>query len=137
MVELAMSILFAIAGTTDGKPLKYEAALKKADKEKKPLVILVGADWCASCQIMKRETMQPMQKDGQLDKVVVTYVDKDQNPELAEKLMKGPTLPQVIVFNKKDGKWKRFSLTGMQSKKRMKELLARAGGKIISEQVLR
>lgn len=137
MVELAMSILLAVVGTNDGKPLKYEAAFKKADKEKKPLVILVGADWCASCQIMKRETMQPMQKDGQLDKVVVTYVDKDRNPELAEKLMKGPTLPQVIVYNKKDGKWKRFSLTGMQSKKRMKELLARAGGKIIPAQVLR
>ena len=137
MVELAMSILFAIAGTTDEKPLKYEAAFKKADKEKKPLVIVVGAEWCVSCLIMKRETMQPMQKDGQLDKVVVTYVDKDQNPELAEKLMKGPTLPQVIVFNKKDGKWKRVSLTGMQSKKRMKELLARAGGKDMSEQVLR
>ncbi|MEM7479006.1 MAG: thioredoxin family protein [Planctomycetota bacterium] len=136
MVHVALSFLFALVGTTD-KPMKYDEAFKKADKEKKPLVILVGAKWCASCQIMKRETMNPMKESGALKKVVVTYVDKDEQPELAEKLMRGQTLPQVVVYSKKEGKWKRYSVTGMQSEKRMRELLGRATSGSYTQQIVR
>ena len=72
--------------------------------------------------------MQPMKDSGALDKVVVTYVDKDERPELAQKLMRGSTLPQVVVYSKRTGSWKRYSVTGMQSKKRVAELLGRANG---------
>ncbi|GAB5407070.1 MAG: hypothetical protein Aurels2KO_53010 [Aureliella sp.] len=140
MVNVALALVFVVstgvgvltdsASDTDVKakkaPLKYEDALKKSQKEKKPLLILVGANWCASCQIMKRDTIEPMQKAGELDNVIVTHVDKDKRPELAEQLMKGPTLPQVVLFSNRTGAWKRFSLTGMQSKGRMAELLGRA-----------
>ncbi len=127
MFQVAVALAFAFTGV-NGQSLKYEDAFEKANKEKKPLVILVGAQWCASCQIMKKETMQPMKDSGQFDDAIVTYVDKDERPELAEKLMRGSTLPQVIVYSKRQGNWKRFSLTGMQSPKRMAELLGRAGG---------
>lgn len=127
MLHLAMALMFAATNASD-KPLQYEDAFAKADKEEKPLLIIVGAQWCASCQIMKKETMQPMKDSGALDKVVVTYIDKDKRPELAEKLMRGPTLPQVVVYSKNTGSWKRYSVTGMQSKKRVAELLGRATG---------
>lgn len=138
MVNATLALVFILTGatgTTEAQtdkdvnakaPLKYEDALKKSQKEEKPLLILVGAPWCSSCQIMKRDTIVPMQKSGDLDNVVVTHVDKDKRPELAEQLMKGQTLPQVVLFSKRSGKWKRFSLTGMQSKPRMAELLGRA-----------
>ena len=135
MVHVALALLLAVTGEA-GTNLDYETAFAKAEKEEKPLLILVGARWCASCQIMKRDTIEPMQKEGELSNVVVTYVDKDQRPELAEQLMKGETLPQVVMFSKDSGKWKRFSLTGMQSRKRMVELV----GKVVSvvpTQVLR
>ncbi len=135
MVHVALAFLLAVTGEA-GTNLDYETAFAKAEKEEKPLLILVGARWCASCQIMKRDTIEPMQKEGELSNVVVTYVDKDQRPELAEQLMKGETLPQVVMFSKDSGKWKRFSLTGMQSRKRMVELV----GKVVSvvpTQVLR
>lgn len=125
MVQVAITFLMAATGASS-QPLTYEAAFSKAEKEDKPLLILVGARWCASCQIMKRETIQPMTETGQLKQVVLTFVDKDERPELAEQLMKGETLPQVVVYTKRAGNWKRFSLTGMQSKKRMTELLGRA-----------
>lgn len=125
MVHLALTLLCATSVISD-KPLNYEAAFARSQKEDKPLLIIVGARWCASCQIMKKSTIEPMKESGELKKVVVTYVDKDERPELAEKLMKGSTLPQIIVFNKRQGSWKRFSLTGMQSKQRMNELLIRA-----------
>ena len=134
MVHVALALLMTVTGT-NAKPLSYEEAFAKADKEKKPLLILVGARWCASCQIMKKETVEPMKENGALKQVVVTYVDKDERPELAEQLMKGETLPQVIVYSKKSGNWKRFSLTGMQSATRMAELLGRASGE--TQQVIR
>jgi len=125
MVPVALALLMAVNGIGD-KPLDYEAAFAKAQKENKPLLILVGARWCASCQIMKRETIAPMKNSGALKKVVVTFVDKDDRPELAGQLMKGETLPQIVVYTKHSGSWKRYSLTGMQSKRRMTELLGKA-----------
>lgn len=124
MVHVALALMVAVTGAND-KPLNYEEAFTKAQKENKPLLIIVGARWCASCQIMKRETIKPMNDAGELKKVVVTFVDKDERPELAGQLMKGETLPQIVVFKKQDDTWKRFSLTGMQSKNRMTELLGR------------
>lgn len=135
MVQLALALILCATGAND-KPLDYEAAFAKAQQEEKPLVILVGARWCASCQIMKKETIEPMKESGALDNVVVTFVDKDDRPELAEQLMKGETLPQIVVFTKNSGAWKRFSLTGMQSEKRMVELLGRATG-LLNPQVVR
>ncbi len=128
MAHVALALLFALTGASSKeKTLKYEDALAKAQKENKPLLILVGARWCASCQIMKRDTIQPMKDSGKLKNVVVTVVDKDDRPELAQQLMKGETLPQVIMFTNGSGSWKRYSLTGMQSENRMAELLGRAG----------
>ena len=134
MLQVGLALLMAVA-TGSQQPLDYEAAFAKAQDEQKPLMILVGARWCASCQVMKRETIEPMIHTGELDQVVLTYVDKDERPELAEQLMKGDTLPQIIVFTKSSGNWKRLSLTGMQSEKRMAELLGRARGEQV--QVLR
>lgn len=134
MVQVALAFLLAATGVSN-KPLSYEDAFAKAQKEKKPLLILVGARWCASCQVMKRDTIEPMKESGQLDNVVVTIIDKDKRPELAQQLMKGETLPQIIMFSKSTGAWKRYSLIGMQSKKRMVELVSKAA--VVPSRVLR
>jgi thioredoxin-like negative regulator of GroEL len=125
MVHVALAFLMAVTAG-ENKSLDYEAALAVSQKESKPLVVLIGAPWCASCQVMKRDTIEPMMKSGKLENVVVTFVDKDVQPELAQQLMKGETLPQIVVFAKQPGGWKRFSLTGMQSQNRMAELLGKA-----------
>ncbi len=125
MVHVALAFLMAVTAG-ESKALNYEAALAASQKESKPLVVLIGAPWCASCQVMKRETIEPMLKSGKLEKVVVTFIDKDERPELAQQLMNGETLPQIVVFAKQNDGWKRFSLTGMQSQNRMAELLGKA-----------
>lgn len=125
MVHVALAFLAAVTAV-ENKSLEYESALAVSQKENKPLVVLIGAPWCASCQVMKRDTIEPMMKSGKLENVVVTFVDKDAQPELAQQLMKGETLPQIVVFAKQPGGWKRFSLTGMQSQNRMTELLGKA-----------
>lgn len=125
MVHVAIALLMAITSSTSDAAENYEAACARAEKEKKPLLVLVGAPWCASCQVMKKETIEPMKGSGELDDCVVVLVDKDERPELAEQLMRGQTLPQVVMFKQDADGWKRFSLTGMQSKSRMRELLSR------------
>jgi thiol:disulfide interchange protein len=115
----------AVTGANKESSLSYEDAFAKAEKEKKPLLILLGAKWCASCQVMKRDTIEPMKDSGELKDVVVTIIDKDERPELAEQLMRGETLPQVVLFSQSSGSWKRFSLTGMQDRSRIGELLQR------------
>lgn len=125
MVHLALVFLLAVTAGGESAP-DYETALAESQQESKPLVVLIGAPWCASCQVMKRETIEPMMASGKLANVVVTFINKDERPELAHQLMKGETLPQIVVFSKQTGGWKRFSLTGMQSQNRMAELLDRA-----------
>jgi thiol:disulfide interchange protein len=124
MVQVLLTLMLAVTGPSKEAP-SYEEALQRAQEENKPLLILVGAKWCAACEVMKRETIEPMKQSGELKEVIVTYLDKDQRPELAQQLMKGETLPQVIMFCKEQDQWKRLSLSGMQSKPRMLELLGR------------
>lgn len=106
--------------------ISYEVAYKKAQAEKKPLVVLVGADWCVACRNMKADTIVPMKNSGQLKEVIFTQIDQDRHPELASKVMQGTTLPQIVVFSEGEKGWKRFSLTGMQTERRVKELINRA-----------
>lgn len=129
MVQVALALLFAVTGASSEKTLSYEDAFALANKEKKPLLVLVSAPWCVSCHVMKRDTIEPMKETGELKNVVVTVIDKDQRPELAEQLMRGETLPQIVVFSQSSGSWKRYSLTGMQSKSRIAELMERAAAK--------
>ena len=128
MLHVAALTLLAVlnAPTTSDEQISYDAAYRKAQEEKKPLVVLVGANWCAACRIMKSETILSMKDAGDFKGVVFTHVDKDVQPEIAQQVMQGSTLPQLVVFCEGDHGWKRFSLTGMQSERRVKELIRKA-----------
>ena len=115
-----------VRSEAESEVLPYEEAYRKAQQERKPLVIRVGAQWCAACQTMKRDTMEPMQESGALREVVYTQLDKDDQPELAGQVMQGKMLPQIVVFCESDAGWKRFSLTGIQTERRVKELIRKA-----------
>lgn len=137
MFQIALALVVAVTGANK-RSLTYEEALDQAQKESKPILIVVGAKWCAACEVLKRETVEPMKVAGELNEVVVTYVDKDQRPELAQQLMKGETMPQIIMYTKENDQWRRLSLTGLQSKARMQELLGRvAKAPAEKEQIVR
>ena len=111
---------------SEAEVLPYEIAYRKARDERKPLLILVGADWCPACKTLKTDTIVPMKESGALKEVVYTQLDKDAHPELANEVMQGKILPQLVVFCQSDTGWKRFSLTGMQTENRVKELIRKA-----------
>jgi len=128
MLHVAALTLLAVisAPTTSEESIPYDAAYRKAHEEKKPLVVLVGADWCAACKTMKTETIHSMKDAGAFKEVVFTQIDKDGQPEIAQQVMQGNMLPQIVVFCEGDQGWKRFSLTGMQSERRVRELIRTA-----------
>jgi thioredoxin-like negative regulator of GroEL len=128
MLHIAALTLLSVlnAPTHPDEQIPYDAAYRKAQEEKKPLVVLVGADWCAACKSMKAETIHTMKGAGDFKEVVFTHVDKDSQPEIAQQVMQGNTLPQIVVFCESDQGWKRFSLTGMQSERRVRELIRKA-----------
>jgi len=128
MVSLVLAV--ALATVTGGKVSEhdYTLAYKRSVEEQKPLMVVVGADWCPACNALKNTTMRSLEQSGELANVSVAMVDRDAEPELARKLMKGEgMIPQIIVYSKNEsGRWQSKKLTGFQSTQPIRSLLRRA-----------
>ncbi len=114
MVHLTMNILLQAAAVTAGGQ-DYATAYKQTSESGRPLVVLVGADWCPGCRQMKQTAIPEVEKRGGLDAVAFAYVNTDQDSSLASKLMKGGSIPQLILYHKTETGWKRQQLTGAHS----------------------
>ncbi len=107
----------------------YEQAYNLAVKNNKPLVVYIGAPWCSSCKLMKKDSLEPMKSEngGRLEDTYFVELDFDADKEKVEQMLSGTTIPQTIVYAKDTaGAFKRFSLTGMQSIPRVRELIGKA-----------
>lgn len=102
----------------------YATAHERTAKTGEPLVVLVGADWCPACQTMKSSVIPQAQQRGILSKVAFAVVNTDHEPELARKLMRGGTIPQLIMFRPTTDGWKRKQLTGATSVDSLNSFLA-------------
>lgn len=106
----AVLILNVLLGTQDTE--QYNVAYAQAQENGKPLVVLVGAEWCPGCVKMKNQVIPVMKSNGSLETVQFAQVNTDNDPELAEQLMRGQSIPQLIMYTKTDSGWKRSQLTG-------------------------
>ncbi|MGY5353203.1 thioredoxin family protein [Wenyingzhuangia sp. IMCC45533] len=92
----------------------YNLALKKAKKNKKPiLVYFSGSDWCAPCKRLKEDLFDANAYADLLDEFNLVYVDIPQkldvitpkqyahNKELLKELNPRKIFPYVLVLNKK------------------------------------
>ena len=93
----------------------YTEARRIVTETGKPLVVMVGADWCSPCQTMKKTVMPRVREGGLLRKVAFALVNPDREHELAEKLTGGGPIPQLVMFRKKGNNWVRKKLVGGQS----------------------
>jgi thioredoxin-like negative regulator of GroEL len=108
-------------------PVSYQAALKDAQAQQRPLLVLVGATWCPGCQAMKQTVLPSVERNGGMRDVTFTTVDADSDRDVASQLMRGSSIPQLIVFAKMPGgKWHREQITGETSATEVKSLIARA-----------
>ena len=119
-----LSLQLAVLGANHGS---YNAALQDAQKQKQPLLVLVGADWCPGCQTMKTRVLPSLAQRGGLRGVSFATVDTDKDVETARQLMRGPSIPQLIAFSQTpDGQWHREQLTGEATEAEVQSLIARA-----------
>jgi len=130
MVSIFLAVV--LAGVTSDQSLQqnYADAYKASIKDEKPLMIVVGAPWCHACKVLKESTIKPMADSGELDNVSLAVINPDEQPELVKQLTEGEVmLPQIIVFTKDNGRWKRRRLMGYQPKQPVRILVRKALGK--------
>lgn len=121
-VSFALLLHAAVVGA-DAQP--YNQALTASRAGDQPLVVLVGTDWCPGCVTMKR-VMPGMIRNGKLRNVQFTMVDADSDPALARKLMRGNSIPQLIVFSRSSTGWQREQLTGPKAEGEIEAVIKRA-----------
>lgn len=107
------------------QPMSYSDAYKLNEETGKPLVVLIGADWCPACQVMKRTTMPQVAKDGVLGDVAFATLDADRDGQVATQMMKGGPIPQLLMFRKTADGWKQERLIGAQSPAKVVAFLRR------------
>lgn len=128
MFSLLLAALLSIVASERGADHDYTLAYHRSVEESKPLMVVVGADWCPACTALKNDTIPTLEQNGDLTDVSVAVVDRDSEPELARQLMKGEgRIPQIIMFTKSDtGRWQSRKLTGFQSAQPIRSMIRRA-----------
>ena len=129
MVSLLFGIAMAAIISDQPTQQNYAEAYRNSVSQQKPLLVVVGAPWCPACNTLKESTILPMAETGELDGVSLAIINKDEDPELAKELTDGEQMiPQIILYTPDQGRWKRQSLTGFQSKQPIRNLIRRALG---------
>jgi len=103
----------------------YQDAYKQAEKEGKPFLVLVGAEWCPGCRVMKDDVIPELDRDGGLQEVVFTTVNTDEKPTLSRRLLRGTSIPQLVMFARTARGWRRTELTGVQDSGRIRQFIKR------------
>jgi thioredoxin-like negative regulator of GroEL len=126
MTGLVMCVMLQVVGAGDAQPT-YEQAYRDAQANGRPIMVLVGADWCPGCQTMKGGVLARMMRSGKLGRVNYAVVNTDQERAIANKLMSGGSIPQLIVFSK-TGKdtWSREQITGATSEESVAAMIEKA-----------
>ena len=113
---LAGSLVAIIASSAIAQqPLDYKTAYQRAEKGDKPLLVLVTAEWCPPCQLMKKTTIPDLLKKQAFKDCHWASVDLDKEKTLAKQLIGQRGVPQLIIFEKRDGKWIRRYLRGFKT----------------------
>ncbi len=125
MTGLALSFMMQTVLLAAGSPT-YDEAYKQAQANGHPILVLVGADWCPGCRTMKGAVMPRLAQGGKLKTVNFAQVNTDQNAALANHLMRGNSIPQLIVYAKTETGWHREQITGATSEAAVEQLIKRA-----------
>jgi len=76
---------------------------------------------------MKQRVLPALARRGALRSVTVTHVDADVDANTARQLMRGSSIPQLIVFSRtSSGTWHREQITGTANESEVESLIARA-----------
>lgn len=111
MNSILLTTILQLAAAAPATPT-LDAALATASETGKPVLLLMGAEWCPYCQVVVRDVLPQLEKAGLMKQVVFVYLDFDLNRQLALQLKRGPVIPEMIMFNKNGDQWKQTHLFG-------------------------
>jgi thioredoxin-like negative regulator of GroEL len=93
----------------------YTDAHRETSETGKPMVVMVGADWCGPCQNLKNNILPEVRRHGLLARVAFAVVNVDREPHLTQPLTDGGPIPQLVMYRKTGDGWKRRKLVGARS----------------------
>lgn len=126
MTGLTTSLVLQTLVLVTGAQPYSEAYKSSVEGEGRPLLVLVGADWCPACQTMKTSTMVRLEQSGKLRGVAYTVINSDRQSKLAQKIMRGSSIPQLVLFERTASGWRRSQLTGGQSEATIEAFISKA-----------
>lgn len=132
-LALATIIQVSLLGAQESD---FDRAYQQSAATGRSLVVLVGADWCAACDRMKNSTLPRLAKAGGLSNVVFTYVDFDRQRELASRLSRTKTIPQLIRFDPTESGWKGQLLVGAKSLEEVQAFINAGTGQAVQRSKL-
>ena len=128
MTGLAFSMVLQTAIMASGAQ-PYSQAYDALVQDGKPMLVLVGADWCPACVTMKNSTLAPMERQGQLNGVSYVQLNSDRHSRLAGQLGSGGMIPQLILYERTKDGYRRRQLTGAQSADTVQAIVRGAAGR--------
>lgn len=130
MSGLALSLL--LAASMAGEVKSYSSAYAAAQESGKPMLVLIGAEWCPGCRTMKSQVMPRMSSAGKLKDVEFAVVDTDREDALSDKLLRGNLIPQLVLITKTADGWQRQYLTGAQSEAAVSSMISQGLAKHVA-----
>ncbi len=115
MSNLTLAIVMHAALAAPVEPATYKTAYAEATQTGKPLVVLVGADWCPGCRVMHNSTIPQAAQKGLLKDVTFVNVNTDHDGQLARQMLVGGSIPQLVMYYQTPQGWQKKHLTGTQS----------------------
>jgi len=107
-----------ITGVSD-----YAEARKELVETGRPMVVLLGADWCTGCIKMKQSITPEVARRGGFKNVEFVQINTEANPRLARAMMVGGSIPQLVMYRKTSKGWRRSRLIGAQSATRVEKFI--------------
>jgi thiol-disulfide isomerase/thioredoxin len=123
-LALTLALHFAMIAPASPDDNSYKHARELSEKTGKPLVILVGAEWCPACVTMKEKTIPEVKKKKVFKKINYAEVDFDSERQLAKQLTGGGKIPQLMVFRKSNEGWMVRKVVGGRSPKAVESFIS-------------
>jgi thiol-disulfide isomerase/thioredoxin len=111
----AALVFAAFSGINSSKPVDYKTAYQRAQEDGRPLLVLVTAEWCPPCQMMKQTTIPALVESNGFNDVHFATVDLDRSPVDARNIIGARGVPQLVLYEQKDGRWQTRILSGFQN----------------------
>ena len=121
---LTLAIASVICLSVAETPAETYADAHRVNAETgRPMVVLVGAEWCPACQTMEKQVVPKMRERGLLKRIAFALVDLDHDRDLGRSLTSGGPIPQLIFFRRTREGWTQRKVIGGQSLEAVEQLI--------------